>query len=134
MRDTLTIFCSEKENVFQHHQNANKWPYFNSLKTEIHMPENQFWRVHRILHTFSEYSANRCLCYRKTSTIDCWLSTFPIANILYICISIPEAPSYGDYITQMEGYSRTCSSYHDVVNRGYLVTRKLLNQWYIPSL
>jgi hypothetical protein len=87
-----------------------------------------------IPHTFSEYSANRCLCYRKTSTIDCWLSTFPIANILYICISIPEAPSYGDYITQMEGYSRTCSSYHDVVNRGYLVTRKLLNQWYIPSL
>ena len=36
--------------------------------------------------------------------------------------------SYGVYISQLIRYSRACISYHDFLDRGLLLTRKLLNQ------
>ena len=35
---------------------------------------------------------------------------------------------YGVYISQLIRYSRACISYHDFLDRGLLLTRKLLNQ------
>ena len=49
-------------------------------------------------------------------------------NFLFICSNIPAAPAYGVYISQLIRYSRACGSYQDFLDRGLLLTRKLLNQ------
>jgi hypothetical protein len=53
---------------------------------------------------------------------------FLIVNFPFICSKIPAAPAYGVYIPQIMRYSRACGSYQDVLERGLLLTRKLLNQ------
>ena len=53
---------------------------------------------------------------------------FPIVNFPFICSNIPAAPAYGVYIFQLIRYSRACGSYQDFLDRGLLLTRKLLNQ------
>ena len=52
-------------------------------------------------------------------------------NFPFICSNIPAAPTYGVYITQLIRYSRACDSYHDFLDRGMLLTRKLLNQGFL---
>jgi hypothetical protein len=52
--------------------------------------------------------------------------TFP-----FICSNIPAVPAYGVYISQLIRYSRACGSYQDFLDRGLLLTRKLLNQWFL---
>ena len=54
---------------------------------------------------------------------------FPIVNFPFICSNIPAAPGYGVYISQLIRCSRACGSYQDFLDRGLLLTRKLLNQW-----
>jgi hypothetical protein len=49
-------------------------------------------------------------------------------NFPFICSNIPAAPAYGVYIYKVIWYSRACGSYQDVLDRGLLLTRKLLNQ------
>ena len=56
---------------------------------------------------------------------------FPIVNFPFICSNIPAAPIYGVYISQLIWYSRTCGSYQDFLERGLLLTRKLLNQGFL---
>ena len=53
---------------------------------------------------------------------------FPIVNFPFICSNIPAAPGYGVYISQLMRYSRACGSYQDFLDRGLLLTRKILNQ------
>ena len=57
--------------------------------------------------------------------------TFPIVKFPYICNNIPAAPVYGVYISQLIQYSRACGSYHNILDKGLLLTRKLLNQGYL---
>ena len=47
------------------------------------------------------------------------------------CSNILAAPAYGVYISQMIQYSRACGSYQDFLDRGLLLTRKLLNQVFL---
>ena len=54
---------------------------------------------------------------------------FPIVNFPFICSNIPAA--CGVYISQMIRYSRTCGSYQKFLDRGLLLTRKLLNQGFL---
>ena len=54
--------------------------------------------------------------------------SFSIENFPFLCSNIPEAPAYGVYISQLIRYSRACISYHNFIDRGLLLTRKLLNQ------
>jgi hypothetical protein len=56
---------------------------------------------------------------------------FPIVNFPFICSNIRAAPAYGVYISQLIRYSRACDSYQDFLDRGLLLTRKLLNQWFL---
>ena len=49
-------------------------------------------------------------------------------NFPFICSTIPAAPAYGVYISQLIRYSRACGSYQD---RELLLTRKLLNQGFL---
>jgi hypothetical protein len=53
---------------------------------------------------------------------------FPIVYFPFICSNIPAAPTYGVYLSQRIRYSRACGSYQDFLDRGLLLTRKLLNQ------
>jgi hypothetical protein len=57
----------------------------------------------------------------------------PIVNFPFICSNIPAASAYGLYIPQLIQYSRACDSYQDIVDRGLLLTWKLLicfeNRW-----
>ena len=52
---------------------------------------------------------------------------FLIVNLQFICSKIPAAPAYGVYLSQLIRYSRACGSYQDILDRGLLLTRKLLN-------
>ena len=52
---------------------------------------------------------------------------FPIVNLPFICSNTPAAPVYGVYISQLIRYSRACGSYRDFLDRGLLLTKKLLN-------
>jgi hypothetical protein len=53
---------------------------------------------------------------------------FPILNFPFICSNVLAAPAYGVYISQLIRCSRACGSYQDFLDRGLLLTRKLLNQ------
>ena len=52
---------------------------------------------------------------------------FPIVNFPFICSNNPAAPACGVYISPLIRYSRACGSYQDFLDRGLLLTRKLLN-------
>ena len=52
-------------------------------------------------------------------------------NFPFICSNIPAAPAYGVYISQLIRYPRACGSYPDLLDRGLLLTRKLLNQGFL---
>ena len=54
--------------------------------------------------------------------------SFPIVNFPFLSSNIPASPAHGVYISQLIRYSRACISYHDFLDRGLLLTRKLSNQ------
>ena len=56
---------------------------------------------------------------------------FPIVNFPFISNIIPAAPAYGVYISLLIRYSKACGSYQDFLDRGLLLTTKLLNQGFI---
>ena len=56
---------------------------------------------------------------------------FSIVNFPLICSNIPAAHAYGVYISQLIQYSSACGSYHDFLDRGLLLTRKLLNEGFL---
>jgi hypothetical protein len=70
---------------------------------------------------------------RSCSGFSCVRVTRDAGNFPFICSNIPAAPSYGAYISQMIQYSRACGSYQDFLDRGLLLTRKLLNQGFLFS-
>ena len=49
-------------------------------------------------------------------------------NFPFVCSNIPAAPTYGVYISQLIRYPRAFGSYQGLLNRGLLLTRRLLNQ------
>ena len=53
--------------------------------------------------------------------------SFPIVNFPFLCSNIPAASAYGVYISRLIRNSLACNSYHDFLDRGLLLTRKLLN-------
>jgi len=56
---------------------------------------------------------------------------FPIVNFPFVCSNNPAAPAYGVYISQLLRYSRACVCYQDFLDRGLLLTKKLLNQGFL---
>ena len=56
---------------------------------------------------------------------------YPTVNFPFICSNISAAPAYGLYISPLIRYFKACGSYQDFLNRGLLLTRKLLNQEFL---
>ena len=55
---------------------------------------------------------------------------FPIVNFPFLSSNIPSAPAYGVYVSQLIRYARTCSNNQDFMERGKVLTTKLLSQGY----
>jgi hypothetical protein len=56
---------------------------------------------------------------------------FPIVNFPFISNNIPASSAYGVYISQLIRYYRACDTYQDFLERGFVLTRKLLNQGFL---
>ena len=54
----------------------------------------------------------------------------PIVNFPFLSSNIPTPPAYGVYVSQLIRYARTCSNYQDFMERGKVLTTKLLSQGY----
>ena len=65
----------------------------------------------------------RTKLYNKRDDFNFFIVKFP-----FIYINIPAAPAYGVYISQLIRYSRAWGSYQDFLDRGLLLSKKLLNQ------
>ena len=59
--------------------------------------------------------------------------SFSIVNFPYLCSNIPSSPAYGVYVAQLIRYARACSAYDQFLNRGKLLTDKLLLQRFLHS-
>ena len=59
---------------------------------------------------------------REYSPMNGWVSQWILCQLKIL------QPAYGVYISQFIRYSRACGSYQDFLERGLLLTRKLLNQ------
>ena len=55
---------------------------------------------------------------------------FPTVNFPFLSSNIPSVPAYGVYVSQLIRYARTCSNYQDFMERGKVLTTKLLSQGY----
>ena len=53
---------------------------------------------------------------------------FPIVNFTFLSSNIPSAPAYGVHASQLIHYARACSNYQDFMERGKVLTTKLLSQ------
>jgi hypothetical protein len=54
-----------------------------------------------------------------------------LVNFPFICSNIPAAPAYGVYISQLIRYSRAYGSYQNFLDRGLLLTGKLLKEEFL---
>ena len=60
---------------------------------------------------------------------------FSIVNFPFLSSNIPASPAYGVYISQLIRYARACVQYSDFLERGQLLSQKLLSQGYVkPKL
>ena len=55
---------------------------------------------------------------------------FPIVNFPFLSRNMPSAPEYGVYVSQLIHYARACSNYQDFMERGKVLTTKLLRHEY----
>ena len=56
-----------------------------------------------------------------------------IVNFPFLSSNIPSAPVYGVYVSQLIRYARACSNDQDFMERGKVLTTKLLSQGYQKS-
>ena len=54
-------------------------------------------------------------------------------NFPYLCSNIPSSPAYSVYVSQLIRYARACSAYDQFLNRGRILTNKLLSQGFQQS-
>ena len=59
--------------------------------------------------------------------------SFSIVHFPYLCSNIPSSPAYAVYVSQLIRYARACSAYDRFLNRGKLLTDKLLSQGFQQS-
>ena len=55
---------------------------------------------------------------------------FPIVIFPFLSSNMPSAPAYGVYVSQLIRYAKACSNYQDFMERGKVLTTKLLSQGY----
>ena len=68
--------------------------------------------------------------YNLKFTTNMMILVSPIVNFPFLDSNIPASPAYGVYVSQLIRYSRACSNYLDFVDKGVLLSNKLLGQGY----
>ena len=76
-------------------------------------------------YLYMENGKHRTRLYDKQDDFN-----FPIDNFPFLSSNIPSAPAYGVYVSQLVRYARACSKYQDFMERGRVLTARLLNQGY----
>ena len=74
---------------------------------------------------FNVFWSSSSLFYDKRDDFN-----FPIVNFPFLSSNIPSVPAYGVYVSQLIRYARACSNYQDFMERGKMLTTKLLSQGY----
>ena len=85
-------------------------------------------------------------CHISASYLDCYLNidngkltrlvdkrddfNIPIVNFPFMSSNMSSAPAYGVYVSQLVRYAKACCNYEDFVDRGKLLTSKLLSKGY----
>ena len=93
-------------------------------------------QIKEITETAASSSYLYCYLYIDNGKLTTRLSdkrddfNFPIVNFPFLSSNIPSAPAYGVYVSQLIRYARACSNYQDFMERGKVLTTKLLNQGY----
>ena len=105
--------------------------WFEVLQSHLsHWPWNKGY--HR--YCFIPWPTNRNWLWepiKKETLRQKRLFQFSHSELSIICSPIPTAPVYGVYISRLILYSRACGSYSEFFYRGFLPTRKLLNQGFL---
>ena len=58
------------------------------------------------------------------------MTNFPIVIFPFLSSNIPSASAYSVYVSQLIRYARACSNYQDFMERGKVLTTRLLSQGY----
>ena len=111
---------------------------FIPLTSKWRIPQIQLGLLHTLTYTTDTARSASYLDLLLKIDREGWLRTklydkrcdfiFPIVNIPFICIWSTV------YISQLIWYFRVCGSYHDFLNKGLLLTRKLLNQGFLVNM
>jgi hypothetical protein len=130
-------FWSNKSEVYN--DTSYYWIADTSLKSIHWFPRFRGIVVGRCLPSYITESNRKQNIRRKMSWIsDDEPSTGRSPSILYyppdrlssVMMHLP-APAYGVYLSQLIRYSRACGSYKDFLDRGFLLTRKLMKQGFL---
>lgn len=59
---------------------------------------------------------------------------YSTVNFTYLCSNKPSLPAYKVFVSQLNRYARACSTYGQFLNRGKLLTNKLLQHHFVSSM
>jgi len=108
-----------------------------SQKNCTKMDEKKSCKFRKKIVLFGLFLVFGLWCLTPLSTI--FQRLYDMSLLLYLFLSMSFmtlwpikiiAPAYGVYISQLTRYSRACGSYHDLFEKGLLLKKKLLNQWF----
>ena len=112
-----------------------------SSKNVAVLKQKEVEKITQFVYIFVDFALEDFFFFCHSKQTQCRLRTklydkrdyfnFPIVNFPFICSNIPAAPAYGVYISQLIRYFRACGSYNDFLERGLLLSRKLLNQGFL---
>jgi hypothetical protein len=105
--------------------------YLSTTSISIHMPIPYILanlnlttpQNHLLLHTWV-FSTTQL--YDKQGYFNFVIVLFP-----FLCSNIPISPAYGVYISQLIRYARASSTYDQFLNRGSMLTKKLMSQGFL---
>ena len=76
-------------------------------------------------YLYIDYGKLASKLYDKRDDFNFTIVTFP-----FLSSNSPSAPAYGVYVSQLMRYARACSNYQDLMERGKMLSTKLLCQGY----
>ena len=94
------------------------------------------FEIKEITETAASSSYLDYYLYSDSGKLTTWLYdkrndfNFPIINFPFLSSYIHSAPAYGVYVSQFFCYARACSNNQDFMERGKVLTTKLLSQGY----
>ena len=105
-------------------------------KMKIEKKDKSCFEIKKTTETASSSSDLDCYLYIANDKLTTRLYdkrddfNFPIISFPFLSSNIPSVPAYGVYISPLTRYARACLNYQDLMERGKVLTTKLLSQGY----